>query len=197
MLSRITLYISIALLLLSIGGGYFFWWPQYQEFTQRKTELERKDEELQQKKEYIASLTILSDKLGEYTEEMAKVDSALPVEPSIPSLFSYFLKSTAQNGVMMDSFSYGGIITESSQQGVQKISFSLSISCSYSACKNYLDVLYKNARFFEVKSLSFSAPSGSGEGGAEGEELFSFSFNVETYAYQEMKSGGTPETEVE
>jgi Tfp pilus assembly protein PilO len=183
MMSRLLPIISISLLVLLILGVVFLWWPKYQSFSDLRAELEQKERELEQKRKYFANLEALSKKLEGYPEELTKIESALSVDPSIPALFNFIQKASSENGLILEKLSLAKVSSSPEQQAeIQKISFSVSVSGSYSAFKNFLSVIYKNARLIEVESIKFSSP--------EGADLFTFDFNLETNSYKEPPSGG-------
>lgn len=180
MMSRLLPIISISLLVLLILGVVFLWWPKYQNFSDLKAELEKKERELEKKREYFTNLEALSKRLEGYPEELAKIDSALSVDPSIPALFNFIQKVSSENGLILESLSLGKISSSQEEQvEIQKISLSASVTGSYSAFKNFLSTVYKNARLIEVESIKF--PS------LEGEDLFTFDFSLETYSYKGSK----------
>jgi len=189
MSSRIILIVFIGLVLVLIAGGYFLGWPKYMEFKTEKIELETKDEEIELKEKYFSRLENYSAEFLEYANELAKVDTALPTDPSMPALFNLILKITAENGLILNSIDFGGLSSPEKKEGegIQEIPFSFSVSGSYSALKNFLSVIYKNARLFEIVSITLSS-GGEAMGGEEtGGELFTFSLSLKTYAYQEVE----------
>jgi len=174
---QIILIVLICLLTLLALGGYFLCWPKYQEFKGKKVELETKDEEIRLKKEYLSNLETLSERLSTYKEQLSKIDSALPEDSSVAALFNFLQKTSSENGLILTDIDVSGLFSlESSEERIQKMSFSISVSGSYSAFKNFLSAVYKNSRLIEVKSISFSSSE-------EGEDLFDFDLNLETQSY--------------
>ncbi len=190
-MSRIIPIIIIIILLALAAGGYFLWWPKYQEFKNKELELEMKDENIRQKEEYLSKLEGYINKLSEHANELSKIDTALSVDPSKPTLYNFILKTSAENGLILNSVDIGEISSKEEER-IQKISLSISVSGSYAAFKNFLSVIYKNTRLFEIDSIGFSSPGKTEE---EGKELFTFSLVLKTHAYKEMEidEGGTGE----
>lgn len=178
------LIIFICLLILLALGGYFLCWPKYQEFKGKKVEIETKNEEIRKKEEYLLNLGILSDKLSTYKEQLSKIDSALPKDPSVAALFNFLQKTSSESGLILTDIDVSGLfpledsaqVQESSGGRIQKMSFSVSVNGSYSAFKNFLSVVYRNSRLIEVKSISFSSFE-------ERKDLFDFNINLETQSY--------------
>jgi Tfp pilus assembly protein PilO len=171
-------FLIISLLILILGIP-FIGLPKYREVQFLKFQIEEKKKELEYKEEYLEELENLAARLKDYQKEWEKIESALPDQPSLPTLFYFFQKLSAQNGLILRGISFQGIspleIKRESPFPLQKISFSLSLSGSYSALKNFLWALQKNARLFEIEGISFSAP---GE-----EESFNFNLEVRTHSY--------------
>jgi Tfp pilus assembly protein PilO len=185
--------IIVSFLILLIIGGYFLGWPKYQEFENKKLEVQGKDTEIKQKQEYLSKLEVFSDRLSEYSDELAEVDFALPIKPSIAALFIFFQKISSENGLIFKDTDLGGLFssetTETPEERIQKMPFSISVMGSYPALKNFLSVVYKNTRLIEVNSISFSSPE-------EEEGLFTFNLALETHAYQpkaKKEEAETPE----
>lgn len=178
---RLLPIIILLLLALIILGGYYFWWPKYQEFAEKKLEVEKKDEDIKQKEEYLQELNALSEKLKEYQPALSKIDIALPADFSIAALYNFLRKVSAENGLILTEQNLAGLYTQKGtlQERVQKIPFAISLSGSYSAFKNFLLAIYKNEKLFDVNSISFSSAQ-------EGKDMFSFKLELQTYTYQEL-----------
>ena len=168
----IILFCFFALLAL---GGYFLFWPKYEEFQEKKSEIETKDEEIRLKEEYLSSLESSSEKLLTYSEQLSKVNSAFPVNPSSAVIFDFFQKASSENGLILTRIDMGKM-EQKSEERIQEISFSISVSGSYSAFKNFLSVIYVSSRMIEVKSINFSSP-------IEKKDLFDFNLELKAQSY--------------
>lgn len=179
MSQRIISIIIIFFLILLFAGGYFLWSPKYQEFGNKKAEVEGKDAEIKQKQERLSELEAISVKLSEYSNEVSKINSALPIEPSVAAIFNFIQKAASENGLILSDIDIGGLYSlEAGGERVQKMPFSISVLGSYSALKNFLSAIYKNSRLIEVKSISFASPGEEMKGG-----LFIFNLNLQTHAH--------------
>lgn len=179
MSQRIIPIIIIFFLILLAAGGYFLWLPEYQEFGNKKAEVEGKDAEIKQKQERLSELEAISVKLSEYSSEVAKINSALPSEPSVAAIFNFIQKTSSENGLILSDIDIGELYSlEPAGEEVQKMPFSISVSGSYPALKNFLSAIYKNSRLIEVKSISFAYPAEEKKG-----SIFIFDLNLETHAY--------------
>lgn len=177
-MARFIPIISIIILVLLIVGGYFYWWPEYQKFQELSLELKIKNATIRQEEEYLRELTNLSNKLADYKEALSKIDSAIPLEPSIPALFQFIQETSSENGLTLNEIRLMGITLIQPQpekeEKIKQISLGISVSGSYTSLKNFLSSIYKNARIIEVESINFSSPKGTS---------FDFDLNLKTYAF--------------
>ena len=175
--------IVLIILILSIAiGGYLLWLPKYQEFGNKKEELETKDERIKEREEHFVNLGKLSERLLGYKEEISKIETALPAEPSVAALFEFLKKTSFENGLFVKDTNIGELYSsspkspESPAERIQKMPFSVSFIGSYSSFKDFLSFIYQNSRLIEVKSIKFSSP-------LKEENLFTFDLGFETYSY--------------
>jgi len=161
----------------------FLVWPNYQMFSSLQIEIERRDIELQYIEENFKKLKATSERLKSYESALEKVESALPVDPSIPSFLSFLQRASNSSGLFVKEFGTftirtprvtTGNVTDSETISIKTISLPIQLAGSYPAFKNFLTTLENNAKIFEIQSLSFSSSQ---------EGIFSFEINVETYSY--------------
>lgn len=176
---RFVPFIIIFILILLAVGAYFLWWPKYLEFKDKKIEIEGKEENIRVKEEYLSKLESHSNRLANYSDEVDKINIALPADPSIAALFIFFQKTSSENGLILDETDLGRLYSPEAlgalDNKIKKMPFSLSLTGSYPALKSFLSAIYLNSRLVEVTSLGFSHPE---------EGLFSFNLALETYTYQ-------------
>lgn len=180
---QIVIFISL-LTILSLG--IFLIWPKYQTLKEIQLKVSEKKTELQYKEEYFANLEKISQELEKYKEELAKINSALPEDPSLPTLYNFLEKASSQNGLILKKigdFSIAPLVppqettTQEAASGeIKEIRLGFEVAGSYSALKNFLATLEKSARLIEVEVISFSSPKA-------GENLFSFELTIKTYSY--------------
>lgn len=166
--------ISIALTILI---AIFLLWPKYLKLANLEGQIKAKETELKFKAEYYQELSFLSEKLKrEFPEELEKISSALPTNPSPPSLYQFLQKTASENGLILKSIGSFSISPSTALPGIKEITLSsLEFSGSYSSFKNFLSALEKNSRIIEVENISFSAPT-------EG-EMLDFKLTIKTHSY--------------
>ncbi|OHA70000.1 MAG: hypothetical protein A3H01_01690 [Candidatus Wildermuthbacteria bacterium RIFCSPLOWO2_12_FULL_40_9] len=153
-MSRIaTIFASLLVIFLL---GVFYTWPQYQRILGFTAELQERNTELKLKKDYFASVKKVAEELDQYKEEIAKVDSAIPVNPFLPSLFNFTKETAAQNGFVLTKVGRFGVSSSREQQGLREIAFDVSLAGEYSALENLLSALEQSARIIEAENIIFT-----------------------------------------
>lgn len=185
-MTRLITIIAVGLLVLSILEGVFLWYPKLQTWLAVSEELRGKDEEVRLKEVYFADLRASSNRLTDYQEEMTKIESGLPIDPSLPALFDFMQGVSSENGLVLESMTAGGTKksgSASQTESVKEIPFNIAVSGSYSAFKSFLRAIYSNARIIDIDSIGFSSPAKDEEEGGGGSDLFSFNISLKTYSH--------------
>jgi len=168
--------IIIACFVFSIILGAVLLWPKFETLREIQKSIKEKETELQYEEEYYANLADIKTNLGEYETEVAKISSAIPDYPSLPSLFNFLQKASSQAGLVLKGISPFSSSPSENFTGLTETNFSLQISGSYSAFKTFLSSLEKSARLIEIQNVSFSSPK-------EEQNLFSFNLTIRVYSY--------------
>jgi len=172
---RTIIIISSIFLVVSIFGGIFLWWPEVEIFLSSREKIEQLEATALRKEDYFLKLNALSEKMDNYSNDLVKINSALSIDPSIPALFDFVRKSVVENGLVIESLNLEDVFPSEKKVEVKEINFSLSISGTYPALKNFLSAVYKNSRMIEVDRIVFSSP--------QGEELFEIDLDLTSYSY--------------
>lgn len=146
--------------------------PKYQDFQGLRIELASKKTDLQNKLDYFANLKTLKEKLGKYEAELAKIDSSLPSDPSMPSLLDFLQKIASQEGLVLQKVGFGQTAIALESLPVMKKEVFFVADGLYPSFKKFVLDLEKSSRLIQVESLSFSFP--------EKKEVFSFDLVVST-----------------
>lgn len=206
MTARVIIYISIGVLLCSLAGAGFLWFPKIQSYFALEQQLIALDAQLEEKLQYFSKLAEIQAKLSDYEEPLKKIDSAFPADPSVsvPPLIVYMLKITAESGVTVENVNIGTALGGMNEKGLSETKFDLSGSgASYAVFKNLLNSIYNSARMIDVDSISLTSPSfkktesGSAstkESGNQAQEEYKFSMSLRTNFFPEKgiarSSGG-------
>ena len=169
------LIITVAFFLVSLAVIVFILWPSFQELQIVREEVRGKKIEVETKEEYFLKLGEIRTQLRGYEDDLAKINSALPNNPSLPSLFNYLQKTASASGLVLESISDFTTSPSKDFPALRETSFGIGVSGSYFSFKNFLSTLEKSARLIRVESISFS-------GGGEG-DLFLFNLRIKVYSY--------------
>lgn len=164
----ICLFLAVAIWLSSVS-------PKYEILKSLRIKKEQKKTELSSKKEYLNHLEKIQTKMKKHEQPLAKIETALPSNPFLPSIFNFLQKASSQNGLVLRGISSSsGSVKEKKE--IQEISINISLAGSYSAFKSFLSVLEKSSRLFVIDSISFSSPS-------KEDAPFHFSLAIKIFSY--------------
>ena len=93
------LIIMSVCLALALILGLTLAWPQYQALQVLRFNIQAKELELQSKQAYFSAVKETAQQLEGYGDVLAKIASALPETPSLPSLFIYVMNASFAFGI--------------------------------------------------------------------------------------------------
>lgn len=162
-------------LIISFATGMGLDFPQYQRVKAKYFELEAKQTEIENAKNYYNKLASVAGEIQKYSEAILKIDSALPDEISYSEIFDFFQKSASDSGLILKDV---GQISESQKTAsdTKEYGVELTLSGSYSNFKNFLYNMEKSAKLIEVTEVSFSSPEKNGS-------PFLFAISVKFYSH--------------
>ena len=170
----IIIVVSLSLVLIF---GMIYLWPKYENLRYLEQEIEIKEAEILKREERVKELKEMTEELKTYLSQLAKIDSALPVEADLPALFDFLQKAGSQSGLVLKSISHSVTKPSPDFAELKETEVSLTFSGVYASFKNFLPVLETTARMIETQSISFS--SASEEGPRE------FKLTIKVYSYAE------------
>ncbi len=150
--------------------------PKYESLKSKISEREIKEANLKNRNDYYKKVAEISNELKKYSEEIAKIDFALPQEISLPAMYDFFQKKASESGLVLKNEKFDSGSAQKESLDKKEYNFSLELSGSYPAFKNFLAILEKSAKIVEVENVSFSSPEKS-------ESAFSFDMSVKFYSY--------------
>lgn len=174
-LSNSLFLVIICCFFFSLLLGGLVLWPKLRDLKVIQNDIARKEAELQAEEAFFESLNKIKNELKDYEPELAKINSALPDDQSLPSLFNFFQKASSLSGLILKGISPFAVSQSNIISYLKETQFSLQLTGSYSSFKNFLGAIEKSARLIEVGNISFSAP-------AE-EDLFNFNIRIKVNSY--------------
>jgi Tfp pilus assembly protein PilO len=163
-------FYSISFILISVLLFFLFISPKQTSLSILNSQLLQKKHEFETSERYFQEISKTSEKLKNYQEEISKIDSALPEDPSIPSLFNFLQKSSSQSGLLLENI---GSITLNEEGKPKKWTTTLKLKGDYSSLKNFISILERSARLIKIDKISLLG---------EGESL-SFDLTISFFSY--------------
>jgi Tfp pilus assembly protein PilO len=167
--------------LVIIGLGYTTLWPSYQKLESLQGLLEERKAELKNLEEYFSSLEKNLQNIKEYPDSLAIIDTALPSEPSVPSLFMFLQRKASENGLILRNIGQFSIAPKEEGKKLKEINITAELAGSYSSLKNFFSALEKTERIIDLEEFSLTSPTEKTPVGSE--PIFNFNLKLKTYSY--------------
>ncbi len=137
--------------------------PQWFSFRHIKTEALQKEQELQNRKEYFDGLAKDLAEFSGFQDSLQKIDTALPGEPEVAPLISFFNEKAVRNGLVLKAVAESQVSAMDSEinsdeiKKIQKIPaayFTISLVGQVSAFEAFLRDIETSARLVEVQNIA-------------------------------------------
>lgn len=163
---------SIVVLAGAILAAFFFTWPALQDLQFLLLEKRSKLAEFENRQAYFANLASLQTQLKDFEPLLAKLDSALPEDTFLPSLYQLIQEISADSGLVLKSIVAQ---VEKTESPVQTIDLQLKIAGSYESFKSFLKNIQNAWRLISIDSLTFVSPKAG--------PSFEVSLRMQAYSY--------------
>ena len=169
-------YPLFTLLALVISGAIIFFLilPKYQSYSGIKKEVAARLAEFQSQEEYISRLRSTHERIENYQESLAKIQSAIPEKRLLPDLLSLFQETASQSGLIMEKVT-PSFVASDLVKDIRVTRINLTLKGDYAGLKNFIKTIEKSARLIEVDSVYFRYP--------EKGTLFTFSLTLTVQSY--------------
>ena len=148
--------------------------PKYRSYVSLGQEVAERTTEFQSQKEYIQKLEEKSEKLQDHQDPILKIESTIPEKRSLPELLSFFQKTAARSGLIMEQAN-PAFVASDLPEDVEITRVNLGLKGNYKGLKSFLQIIEKSARLIEVDNIYFSYP--------EKGDIFNFNVAVIVYSY--------------
>jgi len=172
--------IIVANLLITAFLGIFILIPKYQDYKNLERQVNETNTQLRNKEDYYSDIENNFQELNNYQEALAKVDSALPEDAFLPSLFRFLGNQASQSGLIMKDVKAGQAQlnqegSETSDVGVVPVS--ITLSGAYPSFESFLENVEKSARLIEVKTVAIKP--------GQQKDSLDFILSIKTQYYKE------------
>lgn len=149
--------------------------PRYRSYVSLGQEAAERMTEFQSQEEYIQKLEEKSERLQGYQDSILKIESAIPKKRFLSELLSFFQKTAARSGLIMEKAN-PAFVASDLPEDVEIARVDLNLKGDYKGLKSFLKIIEKSARLIEVDNIYFSYP--------ERGDIFKFNVAVIIYSYQ-------------
>ncbi|GEM_PF-5455978 len=142
---------------------------------------------LEQTKGYFKNLQAIAEQLDQDQTILSNIEWALPEEVSMPSLMNFFQLTAAENGLILQNFSYEEAATQAGSKSqepasglnhinpnIKSAAFNLTVQGDLTSFLSFLKGLEISSRLLEVDSMNFQV---------SGKETPQFGIRVKAYSY--------------
>lgn len=152
-------------------------WPKYSQFASQKVKVEKTEQGLKQKQDYFDYLKDIEQKLSKQETSMDKIESALPDDPSLPSLFYFIQKQASASGLMLNNVSPGKAARASQEEQAGQLTetyLNVGVVGTLLSFENFLKAIETSSRLIEVDNLVLEEQE-------QGELTFNLLLRVRSY----------------
>lgn len=151
-------FVVIGLFLVTALLVLFLVWPSYQELTVIQEQTAFRTRELETQESYFDSLRSLEARLEPYATQLSAIESALPNDPSLPSLYDLLGDTAASSGLVMREITSS--ITPPSEGSGSRVSTTnvfLVLRGPYEGFKRFLLAVQQSWRIIGIQTISVSS----------------------------------------
>jgi len=171
-----TVIISTICFLATILVASLFIYPTYKDIKATQFEIDQRKLDIEWSKEKISHYTQLLEKINQYQESLEKIETALPPDPALPSLFSDLRSKLGEAGFILKDISVSPPIV-SAKKEIKSIELKVKATGDYQGLKNFLSLLEKSGRIIDPENIIISTQT------LETEEVLFFELALKAYFY--------------
>jgi len=164
--------------------------PKYQEVKGLQSEILIKEAELTGREKYFREIANTYQKLVEHRENVEKINTALPEDPSIPPLVYFLEDQSLKNGLILENVELLRAIPSEEKIKIKQTRLLMELHGSYSSFRNFLASLENSSRLIEVENILFTTKREKGAAAREEQEgavpvggIHEFRLNIKVYSY--------------
>lgn len=165
--------ISISFFGISCIGVVFLVWPEYQEYSALRAQVQVRETRLENGERRLAELKSVQQEIALHQEDFAKADEAVPRDAGLPVPYEHIQQIAASSGLVL--LSIEGEYSKELLDEVDALVFRVELAGSYEGLKNFLDSVQRSARIFNVRTLDVSV---------ENQDSGELKIEIELFAYE-------------
>lgn len=170
------LFVITGIIVIIFVTAAFWAFPVYQEYKEISAELAGKETQFQNREKYFSQLTSIEERLESFEDELVRLNTALPDDSSLPSLYNLIQRLSSESGLILRQISAVEDATEVLEDVQAKTTaVSLNLEGSYEGLKTFLSRTQTAPRLLDVVSVGFESPSS--------ELSFQFTVHLNAFSY--------------
>ena len=156
--------------------------PKYKSFQSFLVEIGIKEAEFKAKDAYFIEITKTYRELIQHKDNLEKIETALPDNPSLSSLINFLYQKGSEKGLIIKKVNIFQGKPSDAEKKFKEANISLDLFGSYVAFKGFLLAIEKSARLIDSQGFSFSVEIPSAEEPTI-QESYSMKLNIKVYFY--------------
>lgn len=178
------LFIIVFLFFIAFLLGVYLTWPQYLKFREGENTVNFLQNDFEKKKTYFEELEGLDEKLTKHKSALDKINTALPEESFLPSLFHFIQKRASASGLILSDVSPGKSIKgkeaigkeeEKEKVNIEELYVNVSVAGTLSSFEDFLRAIEVSARMIEIDNVTLEESK---------EDELSFNLLLRTHYYK-------------
>jgi len=152
----------------------------YKNFLVAKENLNAEQKRLEQQSAYFEEMRRLEKELEEYSVQLTKIETAIPENPSIPSIIKYVESIANNSGVIL--YDIGSFSTEKfgDHPTLQETTFEIEVEgLNYAEVKRFFDGIESSAKVFLIEEVDIAREEEEESGAIRFKALAT----IKTYSY--------------
>ena len=177
------LFVIIGVIVIIFVIAAFWAFPMYQEYKEISAELVEKETQFQNREKYFSELVSIEQRLESFEDELVKLNTALPDDSSLPSLYNLIQRLSSESGLILRQISAVEDATRALKDTTEVLdevqtkttAVSLNLEGSYEGLKTFLRRTQTAPRLLDIVSVGFISPSS--------ELSFQFTVHLNAFSY--------------
>ncbi|MGM0438982.1 MAG: type 4a pilus biogenesis protein PilO [Patescibacteria group bacterium] len=170
--------ITTICLFVSLGTMIFAIWPEYQDLRESMITADAKEQDLENMIAYNQSLkTMINSFNNGYNDKIKKINSGVPEDHYVPSLFSEIRRISYKTGVRIEGVGDFSVAELSDKPNIKEIEINFNLEGDYPNFKSFISELESSTRIISIKNLNIENSR------QEESHLLNYAVTLLTYSY--------------
>lgn len=183
-MSLFRVVIPSILLIGSFAMGALVLWPNYQEFSDLRTQVQEREERLARGEAALNRLKGIQEEVEAHQKDFEKIDKAIPQETQLPAVYDAIQDLGSSSGVVVQAIEASVSTLASEEQRVAGVTLKVELLGTYEGLKNFLSNARSFARILNAQSLAIRDAAIVDDSGEVTPGLLGIEVEFEAYSYE-------------